>query len=154
LSIISSSARTCLSRVRVTFLVVNWLFAIVILGHFFRTGGWNPVGESPADQPLSFKCEGLINKKEYKFRVLAVNKMGNSEPGLFPKVVLAKDPWGKVQEWIWIFTLFAFGILNNRWTRETRQCWSRRLGCWSRRYYMDQAWKWRRFSDHWLCHWI
>lgn len=23
--------------------------------------------------------------------------MGNSEPGLFPKVVLAKDPWGKFQ---------------------------------------------------------
>jgi len=44
---------------------------------------------------LSFKCEGLINKKEYKFRVVAVNKMGNSEPGVFPKVVLAKDPWGK-----------------------------------------------------------
>ena len=39
-----------------------------------------------------------MNKKEYKFRVVAVNKMGNSEPGLFPKVVLAKDPWGLVQE--------------------------------------------------------
>lgn len=52
------------------------------------------MGELPSDQPLSYKCEGLINKKEYKFRVLAANKMGNSEPGLFPKVVLAKDPWG------------------------------------------------------------
>ncbi len=60
-----------------------------------NAGGWHPVGEQPSDQLLSYKCEGLINKKEYKFRVVAVNKMGNSEPGVFPKVVLAKDPWGK-----------------------------------------------------------
>jgi len=55
-------------------------------------GGWPPVGEVTADQ-LQMRCEDLINKKEYKFRVIAVNKMGNSEPANFPKTVLAKDPW-------------------------------------------------------------
>lgn len=58
------------------------------------SGGWHPVGEVTADQ-LQFRCEDLVNKKEYKFRVIAVNKMGNSEPANFPKTVLAKDPWGE-----------------------------------------------------------
>ena len=55
-------------------------------------GGWHAVGEAAATEQ-QFKCEELVNKKEYKFRVMAVNKMGNSEPGVFPKTVLAKDPW-------------------------------------------------------------
>ena len=84
-------------------------------------GGWHPVGESPFDQPLSFKCEGLINKKEYKFRVVAVNKMGNSEPGVFPKVVLAKDPWGKILSFLCFhidYDLLYFFLLRRTW--ETR----------------------------------
>ena len=55
--------------------------------------GWNRVGETT--DALSFKCEQLVNKKEYKFRVIAVNKMGNSDPAVYPKTVLAKDPWGE-----------------------------------------------------------
>lgn len=49
----------------------------------------------PDTSPLSFKCEDLIHKREYKFRVRAVSKIGPSEPASFPKVVIAKDPWGE-----------------------------------------------------------
>lgn len=58
----------------------------------YFAAGWNRVGET--SDSLSFKCEQLTNKKEYKFRVIAVNKMGNSDPSVYPKTVLAKDPWG------------------------------------------------------------
>lgn len=57
--------------------------------------GWDNVAEVLFGQPLSFKVEDLIPKKTYKFRIRAVNKVGSSEPGLFGKPVLAKDPWGK-----------------------------------------------------------
>ncbi|KAK2728044.1 hypothetical protein QYM36_008501, partial [Artemia franciscana] len=55
-------------------------------------GGWVNVGDVPGSEK-TFNCTGLTAKKEYKFRVIAVNKLGNSEPALFPKTVLAKDPW-------------------------------------------------------------
>ncbi|KAI5639981.1 immunoglobulin i-set domain-containing protein [Phthorimaea operculella] len=55
--------------------------------------GWDNVGEVPQGQPLKYKVEDLIAKKTYKFRIRAVNKIGSSEPGLFAKPVLAKDPW-------------------------------------------------------------
>ena len=58
-------------------------------------GGWTTVAEVPADETLKFKVEELENKKQYKFRVSANNKIGQSEPGYYAKVVLAKDPWGK-----------------------------------------------------------
>lgn len=58
--------------------------------------GWDNVGEVPSGQPLSYKVEDLVAKKTYKFRIRAVNKIGSSEPGLFGKPVLAKDPWGKI----------------------------------------------------------
>jgi Fibronectin type III domain len=58
-------------------------------------GGWGSVAEVPFGQPCTFKCEDLSPKKEYKFRVKAVNKMGASEPATFNKTILAKDPWGK-----------------------------------------------------------
>lgn len=57
--------------------------------------GWDNVAEVPLGQPLKYKVEDLIPKKTYKFRIRAVNKIGSSEPGLFSKPVLAKDPWGK-----------------------------------------------------------
>lgn len=53
------------------------------------------MAEIPFGQPCTFKCEDLTHKKEYKFRVKAVNKMGASEPITFNKTILAKDPWGK-----------------------------------------------------------
>ncbi|KAG7296952.1 hypothetical protein JYU34_019859, partial [Plutella xylostella] len=55
--------------------------------------GWDNVGEVPFGQPLKHKVEDLVAKKTYKFRIRAVNKIGSSEPGLFGKPVLAKDPW-------------------------------------------------------------
>lgn len=61
---------------------------------FFETGGWDSVAEIPPNQPTKFKCEDLTPKKEYKFRIRAVNKIGSSEPVLFAKTVVAKDPWG------------------------------------------------------------
>lgn len=57
--------------------------------------GWDNVAEVPVGQPLKYKVEDLVHKKTYKFRIRAVNKIGSSEPGLFGKPVLAKDPWGK-----------------------------------------------------------
>jgi len=59
------------------------------------TGGWGTVSEIPSSDPTTFKCQDLSPKKEYKFRVKAVNKMGPSEPATFNKTILAKDPWGK-----------------------------------------------------------
>lgn len=53
------------------------------------------MAEVPQGQPLKHKVEDLVAKKTYKFRIRAVNKIGTSEPGLFAKPVLAKDPWGK-----------------------------------------------------------
>lgn len=63
--------------------------------------GWDSVAEVPVGQPLKYKVEDLIPKKTYRFRIRAVNKVGSSEPGMFAKPVLAKDPWGKDY-----FTLF------------------------------------------------
>lgn len=40
--------------------------------------------------------EDLENKKQYKFRVIASNKLGASDPAVYPKVILAKDPWGEL----------------------------------------------------------
>lgn len=57
-------------------------------------GGWDGVGEvQPTAKPLTFKCADLVPKKQYRFRIRAVNKLGPSEPGAFNKPVLAKDPW-------------------------------------------------------------
>lgn len=55
--------------------------------------GWDNVGEVHQGQPCKYRCEDLIHKKEYKFRIRAVNKLGPSEPAMFGKPVLAKDPW-------------------------------------------------------------
>lgn len=65
--------------------------------------GWDNVAEIPLGQPLKHKVEDLIAKKTYKFRIRAVNKIGSSEPGLFGKPVLAKDPWGKTIIYLCIY---------------------------------------------------
>lgn len=66
------------------------------------------MAEVPLGEPLKYKVDDLIAKKTYKFRIRAVNKIASSEPGLFGKPVLAKDPWGKL-----LFTLLSF-INNNK----------------------------------------
>lgn len=57
--------------------------------------GWDNVAEIKAGEPTSYKVDDLVAKKTYKFRIRAINKLGSSEPGLFARPVLAKDPWGK-----------------------------------------------------------
>lgn len=59
--------------------------------------GWDNVAEVEQGQALKHKVEDLVAKKTYKFRIRAVNKIGSSEPGLFAKPVLAKDPWGMLR---------------------------------------------------------
>ena len=54
-------------------------------------GGWSEVGTT---KDLNIKVDGLTPKKEYKFRVRAVNERGNSEPLLAAKSIIAKDPYG------------------------------------------------------------
>ncbi|KAG1651275.1 Twitchin [Nymphon striatum] len=59
-------------------------------------GGWMEVGTT---KDTNFKVDGLTAKKEYKFRIRAVNDRGNSEPLVAPKTIIAKDPYdepGKV----------------------------------------------------------
>lgn len=65
------------------------------MSNCFVLGGWDTVAEVPADGPLKYKVEDLIHKREYRFRIKAVSKIGASEPATFAKSVIAKDPWGK-----------------------------------------------------------
>lgn len=53
-------------------------------------GRWTSCGE-PTD--TSFEVNDLTPGHEYKFRVRAVNKYGESDPLEAPKSILAKDPF-------------------------------------------------------------
>lgn len=55
-------------------------------------GKFVPVGTVPSGQ-TTIKVTGLKNKGNYKFRVKAVNKEGESEPLATDHFVLIKDPW-------------------------------------------------------------
>lgn len=55
-------------------------------------GGWVEIGTSQTEK---FDVTGLVNKKEYKFRVRAVNKKGASDPLVSAKSIIAKDPYGE-----------------------------------------------------------
>ena len=46
----------------------------------------------------TLEVKDLIEGSEYEFRVTAVNKVGESEPGPSSKTVKAKDPWGEFIE--------------------------------------------------------
>lgn len=63
---------------------------------FLWLGGWQNSGEVKVGAPLVLDVTDLTTKKEYKFRVKAVSKIGPSEPTPLAKTVLAKDPWGKI----------------------------------------------------------
>lgn len=56
------------------------------------TNRWVPCGET---EGTDFKVDGLQPDHQYKFRVKAVNKQGESEPLTVDKPIIAKDPWGK-----------------------------------------------------------
>lgn len=57
-----------------------------------KKSGWEPVAEG---EPTDTKklIDDLIPKKQYRFRIRAVNKIGSSEPATFKNTILAKDPW-------------------------------------------------------------
>lgn len=55
--------------------------------------GWDNVGEVTGGKPTTLKVIDLTPKKQYRFRIRAVNKLGSSDPATFKNVVLAKDPW-------------------------------------------------------------
>lgn len=59
---------------------------------------WDNVGEVEQGEKCVYKVTDLVAKKEYKFRIRAMNKLGSSEPAMFAKPVLAKDPWGEFSE--------------------------------------------------------
>ena len=44
-----------------------------------------------------YAVEGLIEDTQYAFRIVAVNKVGEGEPGPASQPITAKDPWGKCQ---------------------------------------------------------
>ncbi|GBN75720.1 Twitchin [Araneus ventricosus] len=53
-------------------------------------GGWIEIGTT---ENTNFDVTGLVNKKEYKFRVRAVNARGASDPLATAKPIIAKDPY-------------------------------------------------------------
>lgn len=54
------------------------------------SGRWVPCGES---QGTHFKVDDLVQGHEYKFRVKAVNRYGDSDPLEANKSIIAKDPF-------------------------------------------------------------
>ena len=53
-------------------------------------GSWTECGQST---DLTFKATKLVHKKQYKFRVLAVNEIGESEPLESTDSIIAKNPF-------------------------------------------------------------
>lgn len=62
-----------------------------------KNGPWKKIGQVPGDQ-TKFKVPGLENKKEYKFRVLALNNIGQSQPLTALKSIIAKNPYDEPGE--------------------------------------------------------
>ncbi|XP_014665457.1 PREDICTED: twitchin-like isoform X3 [Priapulus caudatus] len=57
-------------------------------------GIWTPMAEISGDmEHPQGEVLGLTPGKEYKFRVKAINKQGESEPLVTDKPILARDPW-------------------------------------------------------------
>jgi len=59
----------------------------------------------------SYTVDGLIEDTEYVFRIVAVNKVGEGEPGAPSKPITAKDPWGKLGCMYWKLSLFLQPVL-------------------------------------------
>ncbi|XP_059218729.1 twitchin isoform X21 [Stomoxys calcitrans] len=54
---------------------------------------WEPIADVLPDEPCTKSIEDLVPKKQYRFRIRAVNAIGSSEPATFKNTILAKDPW-------------------------------------------------------------
>ena len=48
------------------------------------------------DTTLKFKVTKLREGNEYNFKVVAENKIGESEPASLPEAIMAKLPFGKI----------------------------------------------------------
>lgn len=57
------------------------------------TGIWLPVGKTEVPE---YNVDGLVSGNEYKFRVKAINKEGESEPLETFGSIIAKDPFSKL----------------------------------------------------------
>ncbi|KXJ80778.1 hypothetical protein RP20_CCG023458 [Aedes albopictus] len=58
----------------------------------FKRSGWDKLEDVPGDQ-TKFNCTDLTPGRHYKFRVKAVNIMGESEYCSMEEDIIAKDPW-------------------------------------------------------------
>lgn len=58
---------------------------------FFMAGRWVPAGTCTGPK---IDLENLVPEKEYKFRVMAVNAEGNSEPLEAEQSIIAKSKYG------------------------------------------------------------
>ena len=58
-----------------------------------QDGEWTEVTKVQGDTQSG--VPGLIPDHKYKFRVMAVNEIGASEPLVSSKEIVAKDPWGR-----------------------------------------------------------
>ena len=69
-----------------------------VTGYFIErcTAGstrWLRITKEPVED-TTYETKDLVEGTEYKFRVVAINKVGEGPPGPESKPVLAKDPWG------------------------------------------------------------
>lgn len=58
------------------------------------TGRWVPAGETDGKE-TNFNVEGLTPGHKYKFRVKAVNRLGQSDPLTAQQAIEAKNPYGE-----------------------------------------------------------
>ena len=59
-------------------------------------GSWSEVTQTATGTEGKIKCEGLKPLHKYRFRVKAVNKVGQSDPGeMTGDDILMRDPWGE-----------------------------------------------------------
>jgi len=70
-----------------------------IIGYYVErttagTSRWLRMTKEPVSD-LKYNAADLIEDTQYEFRIVAVNKAGESEPSPKSVSVLAKDPWGE-----------------------------------------------------------
>ena len=68
-----------------------------IMGYFIERSKasslrWLRMNREP--EAIPYEVKDLIEGTDYVFRIIAVNKIGEGEPGPKSKNITAKDPWG------------------------------------------------------------
>ena len=74
------------------------LLQMIIHCAFLCPGEWKEVGKIQGDTQCG--VPGLTPGRKYKFRVKAVNSEGASDPLNTKTDTLAKDPWGKRNQFV------------------------------------------------------